>query len=168
MSLLLALTGGSNAFTLACATGSYVISGNDAALTYASAGGNVYALACDTGAYSVNGSPAVLAYVSSSQPETFYSGGWTHSQARRRNKRELYQERVRLGILPPAVVKAAKKVVDVIEEAPVYKADQRYMETLMMEEMKVTKWLPDHSRAIQIQLEIRRQNEDDEEVLLLM
>ena len=100
--------------------------------------------------------------------ETVYSGGWTHSQARRRNKRELYAERVRLGILPPAVVKAAKKVVEVIEEKPVYKADQRYMETLMLEELKVAKWLPDYSRAIQIQLEIRRQEQDDEDILLLM
>jgi len=39
---------------------------------------------------------------------------------------------------------------------------------LMMEELKVTTWLPDYSRAIQIQLAIRRQEEDDEEVLLLM
>jgi len=102
------------------------------------------------------------------QPETVYSGGWTHSQARRKSKKEIYAERVRLGILPPAVVEAAKKVAEVIEVPPVYKADQQFMQMLMMEELKVTTWLPDYSRAIQIQLAIRRQEEDDEEVLLLM
>lgn len=63
---------------------------------------------------------------------------------------------------------AAKKVAEVIEVEPVYKADQQFMQMLFLEELKATTWRPDYSRAIQIQLEIRRQNEDDEEVLLLM
>lgn len=99
--------------------------------------------------------------------EPFFSGGWTQSQARRRTKKELYAERVRLGILPPKVVKAAKKIAEVIEE-PVYKADFDYIKTIMLEELKVTEWMPDYSRAIDIAMKIKEIEQDDEEVLLLI
>ena len=93
-------------------------------------------------------------------------GGWMPPQGRRKTRKEVYAERVKLGILPPAIVRAAEKVAVVAETVAEFKADRPRYEEMFMRELNVTKWAPDYTRAIQIQIELMQQ--DDEDILLLM
>ena len=96
------------------------------------------------------------------------SGGWFPSP-RRRSKKELHAERVRLGILPADVVKAAKKVaarvIDEPEPIEAYQEKKAKLDKVFLEELGATKMSPDYTRAIQIQIQIMQDEEDD---LLLM
>lgn len=93
-------------------------------------------------------------------------GGWMPPQGRRKTRKEVYAERVKLGILPPAIVRAAEKVAVVAETVAEFKADRPRYEEMFMRELNVTKWAPSYTRAIQIQIELMQQ--DDEDILLLM
>ena len=96
-------------------------------------------------------------------------GGWL-PRMRRKTRKELHAERVRLGILPPDVVKAAQKAAAVVldEPSPVkaYRADPEAANKVFLRELGATKMLPDYTRAIQIQIELMQQEE--EEILLLL
>ena len=93
-------------------------------------------------------------------------GGWMPPQGRRKTRKEVYAERVKLGILPPAIVRAAEKVAIVAETVAEFKADRPRYEEMFMRELSITKWSPDYTRAIQAQIEILEQ--EDEDILLLM
>ena len=93
------------------------------------------------------------------------SGGW-FPNVRRKTRKEVYAERVRLGILPATVAKAAERVAEKVEVVP--KRITPDLQKLMMAELKVTKWAPDYSRAIELALRLRQMEQDDEDVLLLM
>ena len=96
-------------------------------------------------------------------------GGWL-PRMRRKTRKELHAERVRLGILPPDVVKAAQKAASVVldEPSPVkaYRADPEAVNRVFLRELGATKMMPDYTRAIQIQIELMQQEE--EEILLLL
>lgn len=96
-------------------------------------------------------------------------GGWL-PRMRRKTRKELHAERVRLGILPPDVVRAATKAAAVVldEPSPVkaYRADPEAANKVFLRELGATKMLPDYTRAIQIQIELMQQEE--EEILLLL
>ena len=93
-------------------------------------------------------------------------GGWMPPQGRRKTRKEVYEERVRLGILPPAIVKAAAKVAEAAATVEEFKAERPRYEEMFLRELQATKWSPSYTRAIQAQLEILEQEEED--ILLLM
>lgn len=96
-------------------------------------------------------------------------GGWL-PRMRRKTRKELHADRVRLGILPPDIVKAAQKAAAVVldEPSPVkaYRADPEAVNRVFLRELGATKMMPDYTRAIQIQIELMQQEE--EEILLLL
>ena len=65
-------------------------------------------------------------------------GGWMPPQGRRKTRKEVYAERVKLGILPPAIVRAAEKVAVVAETVAEFKADRPRYEEMFMRELNVT------------------------------
>jgi len=84
---------------------------------------------------------------------------------RRKTRKQIHQERIKLGILPPDVVKAAKKAAAVVadEPAPIkaYKADPEQANKVFLRELGASKMLPDYTRAIQAQIKAMQQEEDD-------
>jgi len=151
--------------SLACDAGAYAYAGVDATLTYVAGGSPIsYTLACDAGAYVISGGAATLAYVSGATATS--SGGWLPHQRRRKTRKEVYEERVKLGILPPAIVKAAAKVAEVAATVEEFKAERPRYEEMFLRELRATKWAPSYTRAIEAQLKMIEQ--DDEEILLLM
>jgi hypothetical protein len=102
--------------------------------------------------------------VTSGTQQTQGGGQWP--QSRRKTRKEVYAERVKLGILPPAIVKAAAKVAQAAATVEEFKAEKPRYQEMFMRELSVTKWAPDYTRAIQAQLEIIEQEEED--ILLLM
>ena len=107
-----------------------------------------------------------LQFDSAGQVATVAGGGWLPS-FRRRTRKQLHAERVRLGILPPDVVRAATKAAAVVldSEKP-YRADSEAVNRVFLRELGATKMLPDYRRAIQIQIELMQQEE--EEILMLL
>ena len=93
-------------------------------------------------------------------------GGWMPPRGRRKTRKEVYAERVKLGILPPAIVKAAAKVAEAAATQEEFKAERPRYEEMFLRELSITKWSPSYTRAIQAQLEILEQEEED--ILLLM
>ena len=91
-------------------------------------------------------------------------GGWL-PKMRRKTRKELHAERVRLGILPPDIAQAAKKAAAVVldEPSPVkaYRADPEAANKVFLREIGVSKMLPDYTRAIKIQIEIQQQEDED-------
>lgn len=91
-------------------------------------------------------------------------GGWLPNM-RRKTRKQIHQERIKLGILPPDVVKAAKKAAAVVadEPAPIkaYKADPEQANKVFMRSLGVSQMLPDYTRAIQAQIRVIQQEEDD-------
>jgi len=108
------------------------------------------------------------AYVAPTVTTQTYSGGWIGP--RRKTRKQIYEERVRLGILPEQIVEAAKVVAEAAAEhgdpVKVYKENRDSLNAKFMQELHVTQWLPDYTRAIQAQIRILEQ--EDEEILLLM
>ena len=179
----------SGGYTLTASPGSYTLSGQAATITYTPGSGTTYTLTADAGAYTLSGQVASLLYgrllvagsgsytVTGQVATIAYSngrqsqggGGWLPAQ-RRRTRKELHAERVRLGILPPDVVKAAAKAAAVVLDEPspikAYKADPGAANKVFLRELGATKMLPDYRRAIQIQIELMQQEE--EEILLLI
>lgn len=92
-------------------------------------------------------------------------GGWMPPQGRRKTRKEVYAERVKLGILPPAIVRAAEKVAVVAETVAEFKADRPRYEEMFMRELNVTKWAPSYTNMIMAQLVLLQEEED---LLLLM
>jgi hypothetical protein len=142
--------------------GAYVVNGVDATITYTPAGG-AYTINAEPGAYVVTGFDAIITKSSSAISP---SGGWHLPQGRRKSRKEVYAERVKLGILPPAIMRAAEKVAMVAETVEEFKAERPRYEEMFMRELSLTKWSPDYTRSIQIQIELMQQ--DDEDILLLM
>ena len=77
--------------------------------------------------------------------------------------------------LPKPVVKAAEKVAEKAKTVQAFEAEKPKYAEIFMQELRVTKWLPDYSRAISIALALREREmkrlereRDDEEILLLM
>ena len=98
------------------------------------------------------------------------AGGWVSPQGRRKTRKEVHAERVRLGILPPDIVKAAKAVAEKAAEqgdpAEVYREKRDSLNAKFMQELHITHWLPDYTRAIQAQIALIEQEEED--ILLLL
>jgi hypothetical protein len=92
-------------------------------------------------------------------------GGWL-PQTRRKSRKQIYEERVKLGILPPPVIKAAAKVAAVAQTVEEFKEERPKYEEMFLKAIKKTEWLPDYTRAIQAQLAIMELEE--EELLLLL
>lgn len=92
-------------------------------------------------------------------------GGWL-PQTRRKSRKQIYEERVKLGILPPPVIKAAAKVAAVAQTVEEFKEERPKYEEMFLKAIKKTEWLPDYTRAIQAQLAIIELEE--EELLLLL
>ena len=97
-------------------------------------------------------------------------GGGYLPSFRRKTRREIHAERVRLGILPEQIKKAAQKVVEKAAERgdpeEVYEDNTAKYQEMFLREIGATKWAPDYARAIAIQLEIMER--DAEDALLLM
>lgn len=155
-------------YALVCSPGAYAIVGKDATLTYTPRSTS-YALLCDVGAYTIAGQAATLTKVSG-RVET-YSGGYDLPTGRRKTKREVYAERVRLGIIKEDIAIAAEKVVEKAI-APAVKTDVVELPSVdqlvneLMLKLRVTVKSPDYTRAIELALKIAEQ--DDEDVLFLM
>lgn len=97
-------------------------------------------------------------------------GGGYLPSFRRKTRKEIHAERVRLGILPEQIRKAAKKVVEKAAEQgdpqEVYEDNTEKYKQMFLREVGATKWAPDYARAIRIQLELMER--DAEDALLLM
>jgi hypothetical protein len=110
------------------------------------------------------------AYVAPVVSTQQYSGGWFPTEGRRKTRKQIHAERVRLGILPADIVEAAKVVAEKAAEegdpVQVYKQNRDSLNAKFMQELHVTHWLPDYGRAIQAQIAIIEQ--DDEDILLLL
>jgi hypothetical protein len=91
------------------------------------------------------------------------SGGWIPSP-RRRTRKELHAERVKLGILPADVVEAAqvvaKQVIDEPNPIEAYKKRKATLNKVFLDELGASKMLPDYSKAIQVQIQIMQEEED--------
>lgn len=95
----------------------------------------------------------------------FYSGGYPQEKHKTRKQRDA--ERRKLGILPE-IVEAAKKVVEAAQTVEEYQENKPDYQAMMLAELRVDTWLPDFTRAIEIQLKLRQEIEDEEEVLILL
>ena len=97
-------------------------------------------------------------------------GGGYLPSFRRKTRKEIHAERVRLGILPEEIRKAAQKVVEKAAEQgdpqEVYEDNTERYRAMFLREVGATKWAPDYARAIRIQLELMER--DAEDALLLM
>ena len=97
-------------------------------------------------------------------------GGGYLPSFRRKTRKEIHAERVRLGILPEQIRKAAQKVVEKAAEQgdpqEVYEDNTERYRAMFLREVGATKWAPDYARAIRIQLELMER--DAEDALLLM
>ena len=107
----------------------------------------------------------VTANVTNGSPVVAGGGGWL-PQTRRKSRKQIYEERVKLGILPPPVIKAAAKVAAVAQTVEEFKEERPKYEEMFLKAIKKTEWLPDYTRAIQAQLAIMELEE--EELLLLL
>ena len=142
-------------------TVSYALTGQDVALTYTS-NGFTYTLTAESGSFEVTGQDASLRHTTTAIAG---GGGWL-PQTRRKSRKQIYEERVKLGILPPPVIKAAAKVAAVAQTVEEFKEERPKYEEMFLKAIKKTEWLPDYTRAIQAQLAIMEQEE--EELLLLL
>lgn len=97
-------------------------------------------------------------------------GGGYLPSFRRKTRKEIHAERVRLGILPEQIRQAAQKVVEKAAEQgdpqEVYEDNTERYRAMFLREVGATKWAPDYARAIRIQLELMER--DAEDALLLM
>ena len=125
----------------------------------------------DTSGALVGPGAAVNGLARGPQPDvaTTSGGGWLPNY-RRKTRKEIHAERVRLGILPPDVVKAAAvvaaRVMDEPEPIEAYRDNRAELNKVFLRELGATRMLPDYTRAIQIQIELMVAEE--EEILLLM
>ena len=142
-------------------TVSYALTGQDVTLTYTS-NGFTYTLTAESGSFEVTGQDASLRHTTTAIAG---GGGWL-PQTRRKSRKQIYEERVKLGILPPPVIKAAAKVAAVAQTVEEFKEERPKYEEMFLKAIKKTEWLPDYTRAIQAQLAIMEQEE--EELLLLL
>lgn len=114
------------------------------------------------------GNAALLRIYDGSRPAT--GGGGYLPSFRRKTRKEIHAERVRLGILPEQIRKAAQKVVEKAAEQgdpqEVYEDNTERYRAMFLREVGATKWAPDYARAIRIQLELMER--DAEDALLLM
>ena len=104
--------------------------------------------------------------------------GWSPPIARRKTKKDIYRERVKLGIIKETIEKAAEKIVaakarQTVDKARIgnyYRPDVADLTALLMAELRLTVKSPDYTQAIQIAIAAKRHrdNEDDEEAILLL
>ena len=91
-------------------------------------------------------------------------GGWLPI-LRRKTRKQIHDERVKLGILPADVVKAAKKAAAVVADEPspvqAYKDEPEQANKVFLRSLGVSKMLPDYTRAIEAQIKVRQQEEED-------
>jgi hypothetical protein len=84
---------------------------------------------------------------------------------RRKTRKQIHDERVKLGILPADVVKAAKKAADVVADEPspvqAYKQEPEQANKVFMRSLGVSKMLPDYTKAIEAQIKVRQREEED-------
>ena len=191
MSLLLALTGsaGPTNYTLTCSAGayavagqsanvlrsklvtglagSYTVAGQPAGITYTPVAG-AYTITALAGSYSVSGKPATITKSGSQAVET-YSGGY-YPITRRKTKKEVYAERLKMGIVKEDIQKKAVEVVAKVAEkvnyAPAYYYDPDKLVKQLMAELRVKVPSPDYTRAIELALKIAEQDEEDALLLL--
>ena len=116
----------------------------------------------DVGSITITGYAPTVTQTRATQSE---GGGWMPPRGRRKTRKEVYAERVKLGILPPAIVRAAEKVAVVAETVAEFKADHPRYEEMFMRELNVTKWAPSYTNMIMAQLVLLQEEED---LLLLM
>lgn len=101
------------------------------------------------------------------------SGGWLY-KTRRKTKREVYEERIKLGIIQETIEKAAKKVIflgkalDSKVNDVYYRPDIAELVKSLMAELMVTVPSPDYRRSIEAALKAKFDEEDEESILLLM
>lgn len=119
-------------------------------------------------AANLSGSGSVIATLSVSVTET-YSGGY-YPLTRRKTKKEVYAERLKMGIVKEDIQKKAVEVVAKVAEkvnyAPAYEYDPQQLVKQLMAELRVKVPSPDYTRAIELALKIAEQ--DEEEALLLL
>lgn len=147
--------------------GAYTVAGQAAGITYTpvSAG---YVITAEAGAYVVSGKPATI--TKSGATET-YSGGYDLPTGRRKTKKEVYAERVKLGIIKEDIERKALEVVEKAAEKqttfePVYRQDPEIFVRQLMAELRLKVPSPDYTRAIEIALKIAEQDEEDSILLL--
>lgn len=91
-------------------------------------------------------------------------GGWLPSM-RRKTRKQIHEERVRLGILKPDIVRAAKRAAQVVADDPApiaaYKRTPQQVNEVFMQSLGVSKMLPDYTRAIEAQIKVIQQEEED-------
>ena len=100
-----------------------------------------------------------------------YSGGYDLPTGRRKTKRDVYAERVRLGIIKEDIAIAAEKVVEkaIVKDESTQVVELPSVEQLvsdLMRKLRVTVRSPDYTRAIELALKVAEQ--DDEDVLFLL
>ena len=179
MSLLLALTGTTVEYTLACDAGAYAINGNDAELLV----NHNYVLSCDAGSYAIAGVDCVLLHVRAAVEESS-SGGFFLPQTKRRTKKEALRERELMRLKIQDVEAVAEKIVEEKSVAKNAKTvdsvalsstpDIDYLVNQLMAKLRLTAKSPDYTRAIQAALAAKKlkdakrlRDEEDEEALLL-
>ncbi|TFH41272.1 MAG: hypothetical protein E4H01_15210 [Lysobacterales bacterium] len=104
------------------------------------------------------------ATVSSGARVTSSGGGGWIPQHRRKTRKEVHAERIKLGILPPDIVKAAKKAAAVVADTPdpirAYQKSKAEVNKVFLDELGATKMLPDYRNAIMLQIRIMQDEED--------
>ena len=99
-----------------------------------------------------------------------YSGGYDYPLTRRKTKKEVYAERLKMGIVKEDIQKKAVEVVAKVAEkvnyAPAYEYDPQQLVKQLMAELRVKVPSPDYTRAIELALKIAEQDEEDALLLL--
>jgi len=179
-------TGGATNFSLTAQGGSYSLTGASATVKVGkviSASGGSYSVAGQQatvklgkritalgGAYSLTGASATLTKASG-QVEA-YSGGYDLPTGRRKSKKEVYAERVKLGIIKEDIEQKALEVVAKAEKKtytfePSNRVDPQELTRQLMAELRLKVPSPDYSRAIEIAIRAAEQDEEDSLILLL-
>ena len=105
------------------------------------------------------------------------AGGW-YPNIGKKPKRNAKKEWIRLGLVKENIEKTAKKVV-FSQKKPIEAIDNKVNDVyhrpdvadlvlLLMQELRVTVYIPDYTIAIEAALRIKQEQEDEEAILLLM
>lgn len=118
----------------------------------------------------LSGSGAIVATLTAIQvAQESYSGGYDYPLTRRKTKKEVYAERLKMGIVKEDIQQKAVEVVAKVQKvnyAPAYEYDPQQLVKQLMAELRVKVPSPDYTRAIELALRIAEQ--DEEEALLLL
>jgi len=160
---------------LTAQSGAYTLAGQSADIEYSGTAAN-YELVCEPGSYTVTGSDAGIEWTQAA-PAVGGGGGVRHTR-RRKSAKQIRQERIRLGILPPEVQEAVEAAAEKIIETPqpakpvlvrALKARQvdyrpAYLDALT----RYVNALQTIEQADALMRRLRRERDDEEALMLLL